>query len=183
MGMLVDALLRLGKIGRQELVRQPTDLSSLLQSALQDLQPELEGRQIEWRIAELPVVECDPGLMKQVFANLLSNAVKYTRRREFTVIQVGHATVDGAPVIFIRDNGAGFNQQYADKLFGVFQRLHRAEDFEGTGIGLATIERIIRRHGGRVWAEGEVEKGATFSFSLAASSQGLAHVKASAAVG
>jgi signal transduction histidine kinase len=183
MGMLVDDLLKLGKVGRQELVWQQTDLNSLLQSALQDIQPELEGRQIEWRIGELPVIDCDPGLMKQVFANLLSNAVKYTRRREFTVIQVGHVATDGAPVIFIRDNGAGFNQQYASKLFGAFQRLHRTEDFEGTGIGLATVQRIIRKHGGRIWADGEVEKGATFSFSLAASSQGFAATKASAAVG
>jgi light-regulated signal transduction histidine kinase (bacteriophytochrome) len=147
---------------------------------LQDLQQECEGRQIEWRIGALPVVNCDPGLIKQVFANLLSNAVKYTRRRELATIEVGQATADGVLVLFIRDNGAGFNQKYADKLFGVFQRLHRAEEFEGTGVGLATVQRIVRKHGGQIRAEGEVEKGATFSFSLGATTPAPATSKASA---
>jgi signal transduction histidine kinase len=171
MGQLVDDLLRLGQIGRQALVCRQTDLNSILQFALQDLEPECRGRQIEWRIGELPVVECDPGLIKQVFTNLLSNAVKYTRRRESAIIEVGQVGVKGAPVLFVRDNGAGFNQQYAAKLFGVFQRLHRADEFEGTGVGLATVQRIVRKHGGQIQAEGELEKGATFSFSLAAGSQ------------
>ncbi len=180
MGVLIDDLLKLGQLGRQTLICSPTDLNCLLQSALQDLQQECEGRQIEWRIGALPVVNCDPGLIKQVFANLLSNAVKYTRRRELATIEVGQATADGVLVLFIRDNGAGFNQKYADKLFGVFQRLHRAEEFEGTGVGLATVQRIVRKHGGQIRAEGEVEKGATFSFSLGATTPAPATSKASA---
>ena len=180
MGVLIDDLLKLGQLGRQTLICSPTDLNCLLQSALQDLQQECEGRQIEWRIGALPVVNCDPGLIKQVFANLLSNAVKYTRRRELATIEVGQATADGVLVLFIRDNGAGFDQKYADKLFGVFQRLHRAEEFEGTGVGLATVQRIVRKHGGQIRAEGEVEKGATFSFSLGATTPAPATSKASA---
>ncbi len=168
MGQLVDDLLRLGQLGRQALVCRPTDLNSVLQSALQDVQLECEGRQIEWRLGNLPVVECDPGLIKQVFTNLLSNAVKYTRCRELAVIEIGQVTADGPLVLFIRDNGAGFNQKYADKLFGVFQRFHRTEDFEGTGVGLATVQRIVRKHGGQIRGEGEIERGATFSFSLSA---------------
>lgn len=166
MGQLVDALLRMGKLGRQELACRPTELNALVESVLRDLQPECEGRHIEWKIGELPSADCDRGLMKQVFANLLSNSVKYTRHRERAVIEVGQVTLEGAPVIFIRDNGAGFNQQYVHKLFGVFQRLHRADEFEGTGVGLATVQRIVQKHGGRIWAEAEVEKGATFYLAI-----------------
>ena len=126
--------------------------------------------QIDWRLAELPSLDCDPGLMKLVFANLFSNAVKYTRRREQAVIEVGQINFDGGFAVFIRDNGAGFDQQYADKLFGVFQRLHRADEFEGTGVGLATVQRIVQKHGGRIWAQAEVDKGATFFFSLSTGS-------------
>jgi light-regulated signal transduction histidine kinase (bacteriophytochrome) len=122
-------------------------------------------------------------LIRQVFANLLSNAVKYTRPREKALIEVGHVAMDGAPAIFIRDNGAGFDQRYAHKLFGVFQRLHSAEQFEGTGVGLATAQRIVKKHGGRIWAEAEVDKGATFFFALAASRQGSAIATKSAAAG
>jgi light-regulated signal transduction histidine kinase (bacteriophytochrome) len=171
MGQLMDDLLKMERIGRQDLVCKPTDLKLLVTGALQNLRPEYEGRQIDWRIGQLPSVECDPVLMRQVFANLLSNAVKYTRSREEAVIEVGRVTRDGAPTIFIRDNGAGFDQRYAHKLFGIFQRLHTAEEFEGTGIGLATVQRIVLRHGGRIWAEGEVDKGATFFFTLTASRQ------------
>jgi light-regulated signal transduction histidine kinase (bacteriophytochrome) len=181
MGQLVDDLLKMAQIGRQELMCKPTDLNSLVGRVLQDLEPECEGRQIDWRIGELPSVECDPGLMKQVLANLLSNAVKYTRPREKAVIEVGQVTRDGARAIFIRDNGAGFDPRYAHKLFGVFQRLHSAEEFEGTGVGLATVQRIVQKHGGRVWAEAEVDKGATFFLAL--SGQGSASAPKSTAAG
>lgn len=162
MGQLVDDLLSLSRVGRQELRCQIVGLNSLVEEARRDLQPEMEGRKIDWKIGPLPFVDCDPALMKQVFANLLSNAVKFTRPRERAVIEVGTMTRDGQPVIFVRDNGVGFSMKYADKLFGIFQRLHRSEDFEGTGVGLATVQRIIHKHGGRVWAEGELDMGATF---------------------
>jgi PAS domain S-box-containing protein len=168
MGMMVDDLLNLTRVGRKELSMQLTGLSSLLEEAIGDLQPEMAGREIEWRIGKLPFVECDPALLRQVFANLLSNALKFTRPRERAVIEVGETTQDGRTVIFVRDNGVGFSMKYVDKLFGVFQRLHRPEDFEGTGIGLATVQRIVHKHGGRVWAEGKLNKGATFYFTLEA---------------
>jgi PAS domain S-box-containing protein len=168
MGMMVDDLLNLTRVGRKELSMQLTGLSSLLEEAIRDLKPEMAGREIEWRIGKLPFVECDPALVKQVFANLLSNALKFTRLRERAVIEVGETRQDGRAVIFVRDNGVGFSMKYVDKLFGVFQRLHRPEDFEGTGIGLATVQRIVHKHGGRTWAEGELNKGATFYFTLEA---------------
>ena len=166
MGCLLDDLLNLARIGRQELKVQITGLNGLVSDALAELEPEMQGRQIDWQIGPLPFAECDPGLMKQVFANLLANALKFTRPRERAVVEVGQVTSDGLPVVFVRDNGVGFNMKYADKLFGVFQRLHRQEDFGGTGVGLATAQRIIHKHGGRVWAEAELEKGATFYFTL-----------------
>jgi PAS domain S-box-containing protein len=168
MGTMVDDLLNLARVGRKELSMQLAGLSSLLEEAIRDLQPEMAGREIEWRIGKLPFVECDPALVKQVFANLLANALKFTRPQEHAVIEVGVTTQDGRAVIFVRDNGAGFSMKYVDKLFGVFQRLHRPEDFEGTGVGLATVQRIVHKHGGRVWAEGELNKGATFYFTLEA---------------
>jgi len=121
---------------------------------------------VEWKIGALPFVECDATLMRQVFQNLVSNALKYSRPRSLAVIEIGQTEKDGATAIFVRDNGVGFSMKYADKLFGVFQRLHRAEDFEGTGVGLATVQRIIQKHGGRVWAEAELDRGATFYFTL-----------------
>jgi light-regulated signal transduction histidine kinase (bacteriophytochrome) len=124
---------------------------------------------VEWKIGSLPSVECDPVLVRQVFQNLLSNAIKYSRRRPHAVIEIGHTQEKDQQIIFVRDNGAGFNMQYADKLFGVFQRLHRDEEFEGTGVGLATVHRIVQKHGGRIWAEAEVDHGATFYFTLGCS--------------
>jgi PAS domain S-box-containing protein len=166
MSQLVDDLLNLARVGRQELRHKPIPLGGLVNEVIADLKRETEGRQIEWRIRQLPVLECDPGLMKQVFTNLLSNAVKYTRPRQKTVIEVGSAKANGSTAIFIRDNGVGFNMKYVDKLFGVFQRLHRAEEFEGTGVGLATVERILRKHGGSIWAEAGINQGATFYFTV-----------------
>ena len=171
MSDLVDDLLNLARLGRQELKRLRTPLGGLVEQVLADLKRETEGRTIEWRIEPLPAIECDAGLMKQVFTNLLSNAVKYTRPRAQAVIEVGCRRVNGDTAVFVRDNGVGFNMKYSDKLFGVFQRFHRAEEFEGTGVGLATVDRIIRKHGGHIWAEAAVDKGATFYFTVAGMGQ------------
>jgi light-regulated signal transduction histidine kinase (bacteriophytochrome) len=166
MGLLVDELLNLARVGRHALSLKPSRLNSLVAEVIAILQPESEGREVEWNIADLPETECDPVLTKQVFQNLLANALKFTRPRARAVIEVSCKNENGQPVFMVRDNGLGFSMKYVDKLFGVFQRLHRAEDFEGTGIGLATVQRIVHKHGGRVWAEGELEKGATFYFTL-----------------
>jgi signal transduction histidine kinase len=166
MGQLVDDLLAMARIGRQEVIRKSVDVHALVEGAVQELQPEYDGRRIQWKVGKLPVLYCDPNLMKIVFVNLLSNAVKYTRKREDAVIEVGHFSQDDRIVIFVRDNGAGFEQEYAHKLFGVFQRLHRADDFEGTGVGLATVQRVIHNHHGQIWAEGKVDEGAAFFFTL-----------------
>ncbi len=165
MGSLVDDLLHLSQVGRQALSLQITPLNSLVATALEVLQPECSGRNIEWRLDSLSSVACDRGLMKQALVNLLSNAIKYSRPRDPAVIEVGQTIMDGEQVIFIRDNGVGFDMKYADKLFGVFQRLHAASEFDGTGIGLATVERIIRKHGGRIWAQSERDRGTTFFFT------------------
>lgn len=167
MGQLVDDLLNLARVGRQEVRSQVTGLGSVVAEVLRELEREKSGRAIEWKIQPLPFVDCDPALMKQVFANLLSNAVKFTSPRAQAVIELGTLSQNGHPVVYVRDNGVGFNMKYSDKLFGVFQRLHRQEDFEGTGVGLATVQRIIHKHGGQVWAEAELDKGATFYFTLA----------------
>ncbi len=166
MASIIEDLLRLSRLGRQHLRMQSTNLNGILLPILADCQLAAKGRKVEWRIENLPPVECDQGLLKQVFSNLISNAVKYTRLREVAVIEVGQTTFDDQIVIFVRDNGAGFDMKYMDKLFHAFQRLHRPEEFEGTGVGLATVRRIIQRHGGRIWAEAEVQKGATFYFTL-----------------
>ena len=166
MNLMIGDLLNLARLDRLEAVSKMTPLNSLVEDVLQDLKSEIDGRKIDWHIGSLPTVNCDPGLLQQAFTNLLSNAVKYTRRREHAVIEVDQMTVDGEAVIYVRDNGAGFDSKYAGKLFGAFQRFHTAEEFEGTGVGLATVQRIIRKHGGRIWAEAECGKGATFYFTL-----------------
>ena len=168
MGELVDDLLNLGRVGRRELSRQVAGLRSIVDDVIESLKPDIGDRQVEWKIGELPFAECDAGLMRQVFQNLLANALKFTRPRAQAVIEIGQEQRDGVPVIFVRDNGVGFSMKYADKLFGVFQRLHRTEDFEGTGVGLATVQRIIQKHGGRIWAEAELDRGAAFYFTLSA---------------
>jgi light-regulated signal transduction histidine kinase (bacteriophytochrome) len=139
-----------------------------VRDTIDELQLDTTDRVIEWRVGALPVVHCDRGLVKLVFANLLGNAVKYTRTRPAATIRVEEAR----PGVFsVADNGVGFDQRYAHKLFGVFQRLHHADDFEGTGIGLATVARIVHKHGGRIWANGDVDRGATFSFTLDAATE------------
>jgi light-regulated signal transduction histidine kinase (bacteriophytochrome) len=166
MGHMVDDLLSLARIGRHELKTEVAGLNTIVHEVLKSLVGETVGRDVQWRIGTLPYVDCDPGLITQVFSNLLSNAVKYTRPRTPAVIEVGQITISGQAAIFVRDNGVGFNMKYAGKLFGVFQRFHRREDFEGTGVGLATVRRIVEKHGGRIWAEAEIDKGATFYFTL-----------------
>ena len=177
MGTLVDDLLNLARIGRHEVRVQVTGIDSIVRDVISELRPDAEGRNVEWKIGDLPFVEGDPALLKIVFHNLLSNALKYTRPRSPAIIEVGREELDGQPVVFVRDNGVGFNMKYADKLFGVFQRLHRAEDFEGTGVGLATVQRVVHKHGGRIWAHAELDKGATFYFSLAGTTETMAGSK------
>lgn len=166
MGQLVDDLLRLARVGRQELIHQPWPLSDMVEQVIRDLRTETEPRQIEWKVGDLPTVACDAGLIRQVFTNLVANAVKYSRNRPRAVIEIGSRIQGGDWLIYVRDNGVGFDMKYVEKLFGVFQRLHRVEDFEGTGVGLAIVQRIIHKHGGRVWAEGSPDQGACFSFTL-----------------
>ncbi|HWA16440.1 MAG TPA: response regulator [Gemmatimonadales bacterium] len=166
MELMVNELLNLGRVGRRELRTRTTPLRALVDMALAELEGQSRGRPVEWRIGDLPEIECDPDLMESVFANLLANALKFTRGREPAIIEVGTTTHGGRMVIYVRDNGAGFEQQYASRLFGIFQRLHRPEEFEGSGVGLATVQRIVHKHGGQVWAEAELGKGATFFISL-----------------
>jgi len=166
MGVLIDDLLNLSRVGRTQLERQPTDLAALVQEVRRQLDPEGGDRRIDWRIEALPVVECDGRLIRQVFVNLLSNAVKYTRPRERGEIAIGAREQDAETILFVRDNGVGFDMKYVHKLFGVFQRLHDSDAFEGTGVGLATVQRIVHKHGGRIWAEALVDQGATFYFTL-----------------
>ncbi|HKQ39796.1 MAG TPA: PAS domain S-box protein, partial [Verrucomicrobiae bacterium] len=153
LGHLVDDLLNLARIGRQDVMRQRTSLRTLVDEVIEELKEDIGTRRVEWHIGALPEVNADPGLVKQVYANLLGNAVKYSRTRALAVIEIGAKEEGHETVLYVRDNGVGFNMKYAHKLFGVFQRLHRSEDFEGTGIGLASAARIVQKHGGRIWAE------------------------------
>ena len=166
MGRLIDDLLNLAQVGRQTVHARRTALDEIVRHVVRDVQADAADRAIEWRVDPLPDAECDPGLMRIVFTNLISNAVKYTRPRPLARIEIGSAPQDGRPVIHVRDNGVGFDMRYADKLFGVFQRLHAADEFEGTGVGLATVRRIIHKHGGEIWAEAAPDRGAAFFFTI-----------------
>lgn len=167
MGLLVDALLSMAVLRRRPLRLSPTELNPLVAEVISLLAPECEGREVEWRIGRLPALNCDLVLMSQVFQNLLSNALKYSSGRSPAVIEVDSIQQAGKPVVvFVRDNGAGFDMRYARKLFGMFQRLHSESEFSGTGVGLATVHRIIQKHGGLIWAEAEPNHGATFYFCL-----------------
>jgi two-component system sensor histidine kinase/response regulator len=166
MGQLIDDLLHFSRLGRQQLSKQPVNISGLVQEVLEELGKEQGGRSIEIRVGELPDTVGDPSLLKQVFVNLFSNAFKFTRQKEKPVMEVGWRQQGGEGVYFVRDNGVGFNMDHARKLFGVFQRLHTNEEFEGTGVGLSIVQRIIHRHGGRIWAEAGMDKGAAFFFTL-----------------
>lgn len=167
MGRLIDDLLSFSRNGRTELRRVPVRLNDLVEEVRRQLHNEVAGRTVVWQIARLPEVEGDVAMLHQVFMNLIGNAVKYSRLKTEAVIEIGASQVaEGEAVVFVRDNGAGFNPKYTDRLFGVFQRLHSESEFEGTGVGLANVQRIVHRHGGRVWAEGKVGEGATFYFTL-----------------
>ena len=167
MGQLIDELLEFSRMGRAEMTEGRVALGELVKETVARLETATRGRDIVWKIAPLPVVTGDAAMLRQVFANLIGNAVKYSRQRTPAIIEIG--AIDEGPgsvTVFVRDNGAGFDMKYANKLFGVFQRLHRAEEFEGTGIGLAIVQRIVARHRGRVWAEAAINAGATFFFTL-----------------
>jgi len=166
MSKLIDDLLAFARMGRAHLSRTRVEMSGLVAEVLQEMSPDAQGRNVAWGIEPLPEVWGDRALLKQVWANLLGNALKYTRQREKAEIKVGCQPKVGELEFHISDNGAGFDMKYAARLFGVFQRLHREEDFEGTGVGLANVRQIITRHGGRTRAEGAVDRGATFYFSL-----------------
>jgi signal transduction histidine kinase len=172
MNRLIDDLLAFSRMGRVELWRGRVDMNALVAEAWAELEPDRVGRKIAWEVDELPEVDGDGALLKQVWLNLLSNAIKYTGRSEEAEIRVGAIRRGDEVEFFVRDDGAGFEMKYADKLFGVFQRLHQEEEFAGTGIGLANVRRIVMRHGGRVRAEGEVERGATFYFAVPVGKQG-----------
>jgi len=167
MGQLIDDLLVFSRMGRQEMLHTTVNLDQLVKAILYDLRLDLQGREISWTIDTLPEVSGDPAMLRQVFMNLITNAVKFTSTRPIAKIEIGVDRRTSAEVVIcVRDNGVGFDMQYAAKLFGVFQRLHRVDEFEGTGIGLANVRRIVHRHGGRTWAEGMPDKGATFYVAL-----------------
>jgi signal transduction histidine kinase len=166
MGALIDGLLAFSRLGQQQLQKRPVDVDTMVRELVDDLRATPDGEGAVFSIAELPATRADSALLRQVFVNLLSNALKYSRGREPVRVEIGSLKQGGETVYFVRDNGTGFDMRYAEKLFKVFQRLHHAEDYEGTGIGLALVARIVKRHGGRVWAEGLPDDGATFFFTL-----------------
>jgi light-regulated signal transduction histidine kinase (bacteriophytochrome) len=167
MGKLIGDLLSFSRMGRADIAKTSLNLNALIEEILKGSESDTKGRTITWNIARLPAVEGDQTLLRLVLQNLISNAIKFTRPREVARIEIGcNDRPSGEIVFFIRDNGVGFDTEYAGKLFGMFQRLHKAEEFEGTGIGLANVRRIINRHGGRTWAEGKTDEGAVFYWSL-----------------
>jgi light-regulated signal transduction histidine kinase (bacteriophytochrome) len=180
MNQLIDDLLDFSRNSRVEIQQTRVDLQDLIEKILQDLQPEMSNRKIVFEKNALPPVLGDPSLLRQVFSNLVLNAVKYSRKRDVAKIEIGCAEKTKNEVtIYVRDNGVGFDMKYADKLFGVFQRLHGNDEFEGTGIGLANVRRIVARHGGRTWAEARVNEGATFFVTLKPYESGTPPARAS----
>jgi hypothetical protein len=166
MGELIEDLLRLSRLGREPLQKRSVDMGALVQEVVGELRAGEAARNLEIRIGGLPIAQADPSLLRQVWVNLLANALKFTRRREQAIITIEGAEGAEGRLYSVRDNGAGFDPQRADRLFGIFQRLHGAKEFEGTGVGLSIVRRIIERHGGRIWAQGEPDRGAAFHFTL-----------------
>jgi light-regulated signal transduction histidine kinase (bacteriophytochrome) len=166
MGQLIDDLLSFSRLGRKEMYTSRIDMNALAAAVFEELIKEETRERIDFELARLPMARGDTSLIRQVWVNLLSNAIKFTSKKERSVIEVGSKHTREENIYYVRDNGAGFDMEYANKLFGVFQRLHSESEFNGTGVGLAIVQRIVRRHGGRVWAQGEAEKGATFYFAL-----------------
>jgi light-regulated signal transduction histidine kinase (bacteriophytochrome) len=166
MGELIDALLTLSRLGRKEIEVLDMDMTGIVKELFDELGFDTDKRGVEFNIGSLPPARGDKGMIRQVFANLLLNAVKFTKTRDTARIEVGGYNEDSKNIYYVRDNGVGFDMRYKDKLFGVFQRLHNGEEFEGTGIGLAIVQRIVNRHGGEIWADGRLNEGATFYFAL-----------------
>jgi len=166
MGNLIDDLLVFSRMGRTEMRETKVDLAAMVNNVIKEMAEETANRTVDFNSHDLPVVQGDPAMLHQVFANLIGNAVKYTRTRERAEIEISATETTKEYIVFVRDNGVGFDMEYSHKLFGVFQRLHRSDEFEGTGIGLANVRRIIQRHHGRTWAEGKLNEGATIYFSL-----------------
>jgi light-regulated signal transduction histidine kinase (bacteriophytochrome) len=166
MAQLIDDLLAFSRLGRQSMAPSNIDMTALAQAVFDTCASQAPDRRCQFILHPLPPAQGDPALLRQVLVNLLSNAIKFSKPRDAAVIEVGSRQEEGQVVYYVKDNGVGFDMNYASKLFGVFQRLHSTEEFEGTGVGLAIVQRVIHRHGGRVWAEGKVNEGATFHFTL-----------------
>jgi two-component system sensor kinase len=171
MGRLIDGLLAFSRLGRQQMESAPLSMSDLVKDAIEEVRTSITGRNVEFRVSDLPNVTGDRVLLRQVLINILSNAVKFSRDRNPAVIEIGSKVEADRNIYYVRDNGVGFDSQYAEKMFGVFQRLHAATEFEGTGLGLAIVQRIVQRHGGKVWAEGTPGVGATLYFAFPITSQ------------
>jgi signal transduction histidine kinase len=166
MGQLIDDLLDFSRIGRKEIIKADFNIDTMVQDVVGELTEHKNGRKVDVKILPLKPIKADPNMLRQVWINLISNAIKYSSQKEETKIEIGSFHEDEATCFYVKDNGVGFNMDYKDKLFGVFQRLHKAEEFEGTGVGLALVKRIINRHGGQIWAEAKLNEGATFYFTL-----------------
>ncbi len=166
MGQLIDDLLAFSRMSRQHLESMPIDMTALAQAVFDECAAHAPGRQLQFKLQPLPPVQGDRAMLRQVLVNLFSNAIKYTRPRAVAEIEIGGRVEGDENLYYVKDNGVGFDMKYAGKLFGVFQRLHSEDEFEGTGVGLALVQRVIHRHGGRVWAEAKLNEGATFYFTL-----------------
>jgi len=170
MGQMIDELLAFSRLGRQSMQVAEVDMTALAQSVFDQCAAQVSGRKIQFKLGPLPAAQGDAAMLSHVWANLISNAIKYTRAKPVAEVEISGRAGDKDGIVYrVKDNGAGFDMRYVQKLFGVFQRLHAEADFEGTGVGLALVQRIVQRHGGRVWAQGEVNKGAAFYFALPAS--------------